>query len=182
MTNNTDENIQAEFKSVFGIAKTTNPFEDEIIEDISSDNSMINILLTESLWDKVKKMSWHQKTRRTDFKVIKSPDELTAEDILFINEYANSYYYECNCKCDLKECDSSCKIYFELQDCRPHRTVDINIPELKYLSQEQRYSSYKHFQKMLRKRNRNPYYFFKYLFSKIKFCNKIKNLKNNHVK
>lgn len=77
--------------------------------------------------------------------------------------------YTCGCKCDLNICDEACCEYFRLQDYKPYRKVDLNIPELKNLPKERKIISYSHFQKMLQKRNRNPYYFFTYLISKHQF-------------
>ena len=124
-------------------------------------------MFKESLIDKLKRMFCRRKN--SNVKVLNYND-LTNEERLSIpmDDYDD---YNCGCKCDLKECDTACSTYFELQDQKPYRNVDINIPELNHLAQEQKLSSYSHFKRMLNKRNKNPYYFFKYMFSKIYFWN-----------
>lgn len=73
--------------------------------------------------------------------------------------------YNCNCKCNLKECDYDCWRFFVEQDYRPYRNPKV----LKPISESQKMKSYNHFIKMLKKRNKKPYYFFREMFSKIKF-------------
>lgn len=137
----------------------------------------VDWIFKETFLDKLERLFNHR--NKYDRKVLNRND-LTDEERLFI-PMEDFNEYNCGCKCDLKECDNACWNYFVLQDARPYRNVDINIPELKYLSQEDKLISYNHFKKMLKKRNCNPYYFFKYMFSKLYFwnykrLNKIKKL------
>lgn len=96
---------------------------------------------------------------------------------LMPNFYNDDGDYNCHCKCDLKECDYVCAEYFSTQDWKPYREVDFNLPTLKYYSEEEKIKSYRHFKKMLKKRNRNPYYALYYFLRKREF-NKLLDSQN----
>jgi len=130
----------------------------------------IDWIMRDTFIDKLRRL--FNSRRKSDVKVV-NYNNLTDEERLSIHsdDFIDDDFddYNCGCKCDLKECDTACCTYFALQDYKPYRKVDMNIPELKHLSQEEKQTSYNHFQKILKVRNCKPYYFLKYLFSKMWF-------------
>jgi hypothetical protein len=108
----------------------------------------------------------------------------TLEDIFYVmysplmysGDIDGDFEYKCHCKCDLKECDYTCAEYFFIQDWKPYRDVDFNLPSIKDIPVEKKIKSYLHFQRMLSKRNRNPY-FALYYYLRTREFNKLLNNK-----